>query len=202
MVPQITVVGILMIVNGALASLIGIFVALMGPLMFSMFQRMPPGPPGAPPPPQGLINMISLMYLMMGTSVLVGGAMNVVGGIRALAYRNRALVITALFFNIIPMLTCYCLPTSLGVMIYGLIVMFQPDVAQAFALAEDGHPLEEIRRRLHPDAWRERRFEHEQRFERERAGDDDTLAEPRPAPKPPPPQSDDGGDEDTFFEKR
>jgi hypothetical protein len=195
MVPQVTVIGILMIINGALASLLGIFTAMMGPFMFAMFQQMPAGP-GAPP--QGLIDMISMIYLIVGTVVLVGGVVNIVGGIRALAYRNRVLVITALFFNIVPMLTCYCLPTSLGLMIYGLIVMFQPDVAQAFALADEGMPAEEIRQRLSAQRWRGQRFE--------RAPDrDEPAAESQPGSEsgeskaPPPPSG--TPDDDRFFER-
>jgi hypothetical protein len=204
MVPQITVVGILMIINGVFAALAGIVVALMGPLMFSMFRQMPPGPGGGPP--QGFIDMISLMYLLMGTVTMIGGAMNIVGGARALVFRNRALVITALFFNITPMFNCYCLPTSLGIMIYGLIVMFQPDVAQAFALAEDGQPIEEIRRQLSPDRWRYARYERFDDMEgprRRDKGRDEGNDESLPKPQPPaaPGEPGEGGDEQTFFEK-
>jgi len=35
-------------------------------------------------------------------------------------------------------ITCYCAPTSMGMMIYGLIVIFHSDSARAFELAEKG----------------------------------------------------------------
>jgi hypothetical protein len=103
-----------------------------------------------------------------------------------------------LFFNILPMLTCYCLPTSLGLMIYGLIVMFQPDVAQAFALADDGMPAEEIRARLSAQAWRERRFERAPRR-------DEPVEEPRQdaarGESSPPPPAGGAPDDERFFER-
>jgi hypothetical protein len=86
--------------------------------------------------------------------------LNIVAGARSLRFRGRGLALTALFLNIIPMFTFYCAPTSLAVMIYGLIVFFNGEVAQAFRLAGEGVPAEEIRRgfsgRYRPGDWDDR----------------------------------------------
>ena len=47
--------------------------------------------------------------------------------------------------NVLPALTCYCAPTSLSAMVYGLVVLFNTDVIQAFQMAESGMPPSEIR---------------------------------------------------------
>ncbi len=50
--------------------------------------------------------------------------------------------------RMITMLTCYCAPFSVAIGIYGLIVMLDPAVKQAYSLREQGVPAEEIRARF------------------------------------------------------
>jgi hypothetical protein len=144
MVPQVQVVSILMIVNGSLVSLMGLLLAAVGPTMFvvvGMDQHKAP----MRPDDRTALTIITVAYTVGGVLVLTAGVLNVIAGIRSLKFRGRALALTALFFNIIPLFTCYCLPTSLGLMIYGLIVFFNADVARAFRLAAEGVLPEEIR---------------------------------------------------------
>jgi hypothetical protein len=156
MVPQVQVVSILMIVNGALVSLMGLLLSVVGPALFFILQAEQRH--GRPPPQdEAALRIISVIYVVLGAVVLAAGVLNVVAGIRALRFRNRALVLVALFCNVVPLLTCYCSITSLGLMIYGLIVFFNADVARAFELAAEGVPPEEIRdrppRRRREDDW-------------------------------------------------
>ena len=144
MVNQVTVIGILMIVNGSLATLLGTLIAIMGPVMFSLFsQQAAPMPQEA----QQFMTVVSVFYVIYGSVIAIAGIMNIAGGISALRVRSRNFVITALFFNI-GALCSYCLPTSLGLMIWGLIVMFQSDVAHAFTLGASGYTADEIKRRM------------------------------------------------------
>jgi hypothetical protein len=147
MANQVPVVAILMIVNGVIVSLMGLFFAIAGPATLAL-QFLAPGPGQRAPNSVDTVFMtvLSGFYVVMGLLVLVSGILNIVAGIRCLSYRGRTLALVALFSNLVPMLTCYCIPTSLGLMIYGLIVMFQSDVAYAFAEVARGVPPERFKR--------------------------------------------------------
>jgi hypothetical protein len=151
MVNQVKVVSILMIVQGSLASLMGLLYTFLGPVMFGLMASAPQNPND---PPKGFFAIISGVYIAIGLAVLTCGILNIVGGIRAIKFRNRTLAIVALFTNVIPLLTCYCAPTALGTMIYGLIVFFNNDVAKAFEMVAAGHDPEDVVARFeHRGRW-------------------------------------------------
>lgn len=178
MVNQVPVVSILMIVNGALVSLMGLLYSAMGPLMCTMINLAPPPGPGGPKPEDKIaFTAISGIYIVLGLPTLACGALNIVAGIRGLMFRNRIFALVALFCNIITVFTCYCSPISIGVMIYGLIVLFQPDVARAFARVAAGMPAERFRH-----GWDPRE-------------DDERYDEEPEEELPPPPQRPRGGDQ-------
>ena len=191
MVPQVTVIGILMIVNGSLCVLYGMLLVFLGPFMSSFinFQGAPPQAQAQVQQAQQVMQVVSIVYIVLGSFVAIAGCMNIAGGIAALKYRSRAFVITALFFNLVPSFTCYCTLTSLGLMIWGLIVMFQGDVAHAFTLGASGYTADEIKRRmadreyrrdrLRDDDYDDSRRDDEDRPRRRRDRDD----EPEPPPK-------------------
>ena len=86
MVNQVTVIGILMIVNGSLATLLGTLIAIMGPVMFSLFsQQAAPMPQEA----QQFMTVVSVFYVIYGSVIAIAGIMNIAGGISALRFRSR-----------------------------------------------------------------------------------------------------------------
>lgn len=169
MVSQVPIVGILMIVQGSLASILGVLFMALGPLLFSL-----DGFGGGPFRNEDRIGFLFL--LLYGSVLLTAGILNIFGGVRALHYRNKVLVITALFFNILPVFS-YCFPTALGMIIYGLIVMFQQDVARAFVMGENGYSAEEIKRRLAPVYRHARHYDEDDE-------EDERRAERRTKPPP------------------
>ena len=160
-VPQVKVVAILMIVNGAIVSLMGLYLVIIGPAMFTMMKVAPPPQgPNAGGPEAMILGIMSAVYFVLGLLVLVASVLNIVAGIRSLKYRGRTFAIVALFSNIAALFTCYCFPLALGVMIYGLIVFFQSDVADAFARVAEGLPPERVKYGWRPadepdDEWDE-----------------------------------------------
>jgi hypothetical protein len=142
MVGQVKVVAILMIVNGALVLLVGIALSVLGAAIL-VGVRQPQGAVVRPGEVAG-VQIVSAVYIVLGLLVLTAGACNIMAGVGSLRFRGRGLALTALFFNIIPLITLWCAPTCLGVMIYGLIVMFNREVAEAFRLAAEGMPADEI----------------------------------------------------------
>jgi hypothetical protein len=138
MVGQVKVVGILMMVNGVLVILMGVYCAAQWPVMMAVGGGPPPG--GGGPPPW----IFAVIYGAIGLVVIASGLLNVVAGFRVLSFRNRVLAIVALFSNIIPMFTCWCILNALGMMIYGLIVLLHTDVGRAFEMVSHGATPEEV----------------------------------------------------------
>jgi hypothetical protein len=141
MVGQVTVVAILMIVQGGLVCLVGLLLLIMGPAMFALsgtseFQsesdRM-----GA--------TIAGAVYMVLGGVILLVGGINVLAGIKNLKYRGRTLGIVAMSIGIIAVFTCYCSVTAIGLLIYGLIVYLNEDVRRAFQMGEQGASPDQIK---------------------------------------------------------
>jgi hypothetical protein len=145
MVSQVPIIGILMIVNGSLQVLLSLVYLILVPFVladrgFGGFGRF--GGFG------GDERLFMIIMIVMGILVLATGVMNIIGGILGMKYHGRGFIITALFMNILPLCTIYCLPTSLGLMIWGLIVMFNGETARAFAYSAEGHSPSEVKSRF------------------------------------------------------
>lgn len=170
MVAKVRVVAILMIVHGILVSLMGAeYVKEGGRICVSFWAPnaglFAPSDPGAA---RHLIDILFPIYSLIGLPVLAVGILNIVAGIRCLRLRGRNLALVALFSNVVPVFTCYCLPTSIALMIYGLIVLFHSDVAYAFAEVAARDAVERVKSNRRPGD----------------AGDIENEPPPFPAPKP------------------
>ncbi len=182
MVHQVRTVSILMIIQGSLTALVGLLYAALGPAMFALMQAQ--SSRTANPADETVLRLMLVFYLVMGLALVVVGALNIFAGIRCLSFRGRTFAIVALFGNILPVFTGYCAPTSIGMLIYGLIVLFNGEVAAAFAAGG-------------PDAWDEdrhgrRRRDRYDRDDRDRADEDrdDDRDEGPAGYQPPPPRPD------------
>jgi hypothetical protein len=189
MVGQVKVVGILMIVHGITVAIMGVlYAALFSASMFGVLPRGGGVPRGGGGPP-----VMEAIIIAVGTIIFTCGILNAVAGYRVMTFRNRVLGLIALFTNLVPLITCYCAPTSIAMMVYGLIVLFQPDVARAFQLVAGGAtPDEAIRKftRRYDDvrdneddrSSSRRKWEDDRR--RRREADDDLRLEDDPEAKP------------------
>jgi hypothetical protein len=155
MTNQISVVAILMIIQGALESLAGllvgvaafIFPELIRSMNFIVRQQQRQLPPGQAVAefPEEFGYLIAAIYLAIGAGAFLAGVLKIIAGARNLQYRGRVFGIVALCCGILAFPLCYCAPTGLGLMIYGLIVYSQGDVGKAFAMAGQGRSPQEIR---------------------------------------------------------
>ena len=138
---QVKIVAILLIVQGALEVAMGLFLCVMGPVMFSLMSSSPPPSSGGPTPPAALFGGI---YLAMGLITLIAGVLKIVGGARNVKFRGRTLGFVALASGVVSMASCYCVPTALALGIYGLIVYLNERSARAFEMGDAGMPGEQI----------------------------------------------------------
>ena len=138
-VPQVTVVSILMIVQGSLVSLAGLFLLFLGPAMFSLNGSTHRAQE------EQFITVLGGIYILLGGLLVGVGGLNIVAGIKNLKYRGRTLGITALSLGGLAIFGCYCAPTAIGLLIYGLIIYLNQDVSRAFAMGEQGASPEQIK---------------------------------------------------------
>ena len=146
MVNNVIIVGILQIVFGFLEMLMG------GVLVFEafVFSVILPGfkNGSAPPPPPEMIFWASLGFGIVGAVVLLFSVLRIVTGILCFWFKNRTLLLVSLIGGLVTALTCYCSPFSIGIGVYGLVVMFDSSVKQAYQLAAEGVSAEDIRGRF------------------------------------------------------
>ena len=104
----------------------------------------PVAPVPAAPMPAGFELIMLAMYGSMGLISLVIGVLGIWAGIRMLKFRGRTLGIVALSSGLLSIAGCYCLPTAIGLFIYGLIVLLNEPVKSAFAMGEQGRTAADI----------------------------------------------------------
>src|SRR4051794_18271154 len=112
---QINTVAILMIVHGSIESLLGVLLALMGPMMFGLMKMSPSGRGG---PKEEEVVLMTVVYGVLGVLVLAAGILKIVAGIKNLKYKSRTLGFVALGSAIVSMFTCYCMPTAIALAVY------------------------------------------------------------------------------------
>jgi hypothetical protein len=145
-VGQVKIVGILMIVHGITVVVMGGFYGVMGGVLMAA----PPPPPAGGGPPPGFFAAMTWIYVALGALIALPGLLNVIAGVQLIRYRGRTLAIVALFSNALALISCYCIPTIIGMMIYGLIVLFNTDVAWAFDQIARGKDPNDVVRRFNP----------------------------------------------------
>ena len=142
-VRQVKPLCICMIIHGALEMLAALY-CVASAFMSSMFVN-PPGGPQIPAAQQQFIENIAFFSLAIAGAVVgISGIMRVTAGWSGLYFRNRRLGVISHFFGLLNILTCYCLPTSIGLCVWGSMVYFKPEVKNAFLLGEEGYDAADI----------------------------------------------------------
>jgi hypothetical protein len=146
LVNHVRAVAILMILQGVLdlvmACVLGAMAALMGHLIFH--QEMQQHPPNGGPSPEQMFSIFTVMYGVMAVVVLAVAALHIVAGVQNLRFRGRTLGIVALASGVLTFFTFWCLPTALGLAIYGLIVYLNRSVSEAFRMSKAGCSYDKI----------------------------------------------------------
>jgi hypothetical protein len=147
MVGHVRVLGILMIVQGVLDLLMGLMLVAMGiglPFLIAMDQN------AANPPPPNMPLFMGALYGGMGLFGLIPGVLNVWAGLRVFRFQQRTFGIVSISAGALSMVTCYCGFTAIGLLVYGLIVLLDASVKQAFELAQQGYTPDQIDATFNP----------------------------------------------------
>jgi len=148
MVHHVMALSILMIVHGSLTALCGLGAGAMAFVMPALIKAQAgmPRQPGMPaqPMPVEMETMMLVIYGGAGIVLLFSGILGVWGGVRIMKFRSYTLGIVALSGGLLAIFGCYCAPTAIALFIYGLIVMLNPQVKQAFEMGEQGRSPADI----------------------------------------------------------
>lgn len=143
---QVPIVAILLMVQGGLELLMGGFLLLMaGTFAVVAAQQNPMAAnPNAPLPPQAFGWALGGTYGVMGVGGLAIGVLKAFAGWRNYGFRGRVLGIAALVSGVLSLVTCYCFPTAILLMIYGLIVYLNAETAWAFSMGDQGLKRDQV----------------------------------------------------------
>jgi hypothetical protein len=146
MVSHVRTVAILMILNGSLQLLLGVM--FVGMLVFMAVVTLRDEAGDSPPGERLSLAIMVVFYVGLGLVLLLAGVLSILAGRRARTFRSRRFVLIGLFANAAVLPTFYCAPTSIGLLIYGVLVFYNPDVVRAFELGDQGVPAAEIDKRF------------------------------------------------------
>jgi hypothetical protein len=149
MVGHVPILGWLMIVQGVLEFVLGILFAVMafvGPdAVAEVAQNMPTVEETGMT--AGQLKMLTmLVYGGIGAALAIIGIITAIGGWQVTQFRSRAFALFGLsvgFATVI--LGCYCFPTALTLGIYGLIVLQDSPVTDAFTIRRAGYSAKQVR---------------------------------------------------------
>lgn len=139
---QVQFVGIGMIIQGVLESLYGVYMILL----FSFMPNFTAGQTANMTPDQRqAFDIIMYVSAAIGAVLLLLAILRIAAGVLAVQYRGRLLGIITSLLGLISLMTCYCLPTAVGLCVYTLIIFLNPDVVQAFKMRSEGMSIADIR---------------------------------------------------------
>ncbi len=147
MVGQVPILGVLMIIQGAFVVILGIGFALLATVMPAIImQQMQnnPGLQGNGPAPVTMTRYMLAIYGGVSIVLLLIGISGILAGLRVFRFQRRVFGIISLSVGLGAFVGCYCFPTALALMIYGLIVLLNQPVITAFDLGRQGHSSQSI----------------------------------------------------------
>lgn len=142
---QQRVISILLIVQGTMAILMGLLfigAAIFVPQVIAadMQRQRPPGGPSL----EEMRMILLATYGVMGACGVLPGILQIYAGFQNLWLRGHTLGLVAICGGVVNLGTCYCFPTALALMIYGMIIYLNPTTKMAFELAKQGQDYEMI----------------------------------------------------------
>jgi hypothetical protein len=144
LVRHVRVVAILMIVQGSLelgmAILIGVFTLFMPQMMAQATASHPQDSL----PPEAFLQIMTFTYGGMAAATFVAALLHIIAGVRNYRFRGKVFGIVAMACGVVTALSCYCLPTAVGLGVYGLIVYLNEGVAEAFRMGQSGFTSTQI----------------------------------------------------------
>ena len=151
-VSQVRLFAILNAVQGMLEIPMGCFTTGMGAVLPAIIRidkaKNPGGQMGAND--ETMLWVLSIVYVAIGLPVLTSGILRIIAGWKNYRYQGRTLGIVSIIVGLGSLFSCYCAPTAIGLLVYGLIIYVNPAVKAAFEMARQGRSPEQILAAFNP----------------------------------------------------
>jgi hypothetical protein len=95
-------------------------------------------------PPEQFLWIAGAIYLAIGVAALASGILRIVAGVQNYRFKNRVLGLASIIVGMAPVFTCYCAPTAIGLLVYGLIIHLDPAVVAAFKMVAEGKTATQV----------------------------------------------------------
>lgn len=144
---QVRIFAILNAVQGVVEIPMGLLlsgVGVMFPTIIRMSEEEGRARGGQEPPPPEFLWGVAIFYFVIGALVLASGILRLVAAYKNYGFRGRTLGMVSMIMGMCTMLTCYCAPTAIGVLIYGLILFLNPAVRAAFDMVGKGYTVAQM----------------------------------------------------------
>jgi hypothetical protein len=138
-VGHVRVVAILMLIQGMLELGMAVLLGVMAVVLPQMMVQE-----ALPAPPETFFRIMTLTYGGMAAATFVAALLHIMAGVQNLRFRGRVFGIVAMACGVLTALTCYCLPTAVGLGVYGLIVYLNEGVVEAFQMGKSGYSARQI----------------------------------------------------------
>jgi hypothetical protein len=89
-------------------------------------------------PPEQFFWVFGGIYLAIGVVALASGILRIVAGVQNYRFKSRILGLVSIIVGVAPVFTCYCAPSAIGMLVYGLIIHLDPAVVAAFKMVAEG----------------------------------------------------------------
>lgn len=144
---QVRIVAILNIVQGLLELFMAAMLAFAGiAFVATRDQMVQDMGRGGDATPELTVNIMTWAFLGIGGVLLIVAVLRIVASARNFFFLSRTLGIVSLFAGLLSVFTFYCGLTSVAIAIYGLIVMFNREVAEAFEMRTKGATADDVLR--------------------------------------------------------
>lgn len=145
-VGHVRIFSVLNAVQGMLEVLMGLMLAGLGAFMpfISRIKEVQEGKADGEIPPEQVLWIAGAVYLGIGLVALSSGILRIVAGVQNYRFRSRVLGLISIIVGVAPVFTCYCAPTAIGMLVYGLIIHLDPAVVAAFRMVAEGKPASQV----------------------------------------------------------
>jgi len=137
---QTPIVAVLMMMNGGLLVIYSLY--LFG-LAFTLSDKIvaqvgnqPDNPALKHLTPHTFGLILQAVFIALGGLTAASGTLGLWAGALNFSHRGRTLGIVALVSGLVSVVTCWCFPSSLALLIYGLIIYLSHDAERAFRWRE------------------------------------------------------------------
>ena len=148
-ISQVPVISALMIAQGVLLLIFAILMIGYAIFFTRLDAFMPPEAQAEfQAQMQGQQFIIAIVAGVFAGGILILSIMHFFAAYLGFKYRRRVFGIVTMIIGLGATLTCYCAPTAIGLAVYGMIVYFNPAVAQAFTMGDAGVSKQDIMARF------------------------------------------------------